>query len=92
MTRYRMSEIPEIDPAEFDLYRGGRRIGGYFHQVIVDGVLDIGHTLGWVPIGKTSHQRVLDMSDDACDVAVMYTWGPEPEEMIWFHLLEIDSE
>ncbi len=86
MAKYQISEIPDLDPAEFDLYRAGRRTGEWFYQIIEDGVLDLAHTHGWVPIGKTFHNRILSSTDVPCELAVMYQWRTDPKEMIWFHV------
>ncbi len=85
--KYNISEIPTIDPAEFNLYRSAQRTGEYFHQTIQSGILDLGHTPGWVPLGKTYSPRILSASNAPCDIAIMYAWSYKPEEMIWFHLL-----
>lgn len=86
MSKYQISEIPDLDPAEFDLYRAGKRTGEWFYQKIEDGILDLGHTAGWVPVGKTSHERVLSSSAVQCEIAIMYQWDAKPEDMIWFHI------
>ena len=87
MPKYNLSDIPNLDPAEFDLYRAAIRTGEYFHQTITGDVLDTRHTPGWVPIGKTTHSRVLESSNAPTDIAIMYQWQNKPEDMIWFHLL-----
>jgi len=88
MSKHRLDDIPNLDPAEFDLYRAAIRTGEYFHQSIVDGVLDTGNTLGWVPIGKTTHPRIMQASQSPCDIAIMYQWQDKPEHLLWFHLLK----
>ncbi len=87
MAKYCLSDIPNLDPAEFNLYRSAVRTGDYFHQTISDGVLDTGYTPGWIPIGKTTHPRILESSQAPTDIAIMYQWNSKPEEMLWFHLL-----
>lgn len=75
-----------MDPAEFDLYRAGRRTGEWFYQKIEGEILDMGHTPGWIPVGQTSHERVLSLSDVPCEIAIMYQWETAPEHQIWFHV------
>lgn len=87
MPKFNLDDIPNLDPAEFDLYRAAVRTGEYFHQTISNGILDTGYTPGWIPVGKTTHQRVLQSSNAPTDIAIMYQWDNKPEEMIWFHLL-----
>lgn len=84
--KYQLSEILDLDPAEFDLFRAGRRTGEWFYQSLEDGVLDLAHTSGWVPTGKTFHERVLSSATVPCEIAIMYEWDTKPEEMIWFHV------
>lgn len=87
MTTYSIKEIPEFDPAEFDLYRAARRTGEYFYQRIENGILNVKHTAGWIPIGKITHSRILSSNNEVWDIAIMYQQENKPEEMIWFHLL-----
>lgn len=84
--KYKLSEIPELDPAEFYLYRSGKRTSEYFYQRLENDVLDLGHTQGWIPTGKTNHSQILSASAVSCTIAIMYQWKTKPEEMIWFHL------
>ncbi len=85
--KYPMSEIPNLDPAEFDLYRSAKRTGHYLGQKIVDNVLDMGHTLGWVPNGKTRHPKILETGGHWDTIAVMFRFQGT-DEYVWFHMVE----
>ena len=90
--KYNIKDIPTLDPAEFSIFTAGRRAGIYFDQRIVDGVLDLGHTLGIDPVGKTRDSKVMSLSDlDFDTIAVMYQYQGM-DERVWFHLVEEDSE
>ncbi len=83
---YPLSEIPEIDSAEFDYYRSARRTGGYFWQRIIGEVLEIKMNPGWIPIGKTKDNRILRLCEVENEIAIMYEWKTKPEEKLWFHV------
>lgn len=91
MSKYNLHEIPDMDPGEFSGYRAAGRTGEYFAQTVKDGVLDLHHTLGWVPIGKTLHPSILSSGEAPCDIAIMYQWQTSLEEMVWFHLSSQDD-
>lgn len=88
VARYKLSDIPELDKNEFTWYRAANRTGEYFWQNIINGFLNTGHLLGWIPIGKTNHPKVMEMSENKCNIAIMYQWQNDSEKMIWFHLYD----
>lgn len=87
--KYKLSEIPNLDPEEFNWFISASRTGEYFSQLIEGGFLDLGYFNNWIPIGKTIDSRILSSSNSPCDIAVMYEWKMNPEERVWFHLLII---